>query len=98
MDGASTFRLYTRVIIPQLNASFLSVFVILGHMAIKSYDLVIALTGGGPGRATELPSTFMYGYTFARNQMAIGASSAVFMLIAIGIIIVPYIRSHFKEA
>jgi glucose/mannose transport system permease protein len=40
----------------------------------------------------------MYGYTFARNQMAIGASSAVFMLVAIGIIIVPYIRSHFKEA
>jgi glucose/mannose transport system permease protein len=98
VDGASTFRLYTRVIIPQLNASFLSVFVILGHMAIKSYDLVIALTGGGPGRATELPSTFMYSYTFTRNQMGIGAGSAVFMLIAIGIIIVPYIRSHFKES
>jgi glucose/mannose transport system permease protein len=40
----------------------------------------------------------MYSYTFTRNQMAIGAGSAVFMLIAIGIIIVPYIRSHFKEA
>ena len=98
VDGASTFRLYTRGIIPQLSASFLSVFVILGHMAIKSYDLVIALTGGGPGRATELPSTFMYSYTFTRNQMGIGAASAVFMLIAIGIIIVPYIRSHFKES
>jgi len=97
VDGASTFRLYTRVIIPQLNASFLSVFVILGHMAIKSYDLVIALTGGGPGRATELPSTFMYSYTFTRNQMGIGAGSAVIMLIAVSIIIVPYIRSHFKE-
>jgi glucose/mannose transport system permease protein len=98
VDGASTFRLYTQVIVPQLNASFLSVFVILGHMAIKSYDLVVALTGGGPGRATELPSTFMYSYTFTRNQMGIGAASAVFMLIAIGIIIVPYIRSHFKES
>ncbi|MEE8592180.1 MAG: sugar ABC transporter permease [Spirochaetia bacterium] len=98
VDGASTFKLYTRVIVPQLNASFLSVFVILGHMAIKSYDLVIALTGGGPGRATELPSTFMYSYTFGRNQMGIGAGSAVIMLIAIGIIIVPYIRSHFKES
>lgn len=98
VDGASTIRLYTQVIIPQLSASFLSVFVILGHMAIKSYDLVIALTNGGPGRATELPSTFMYSYTFTRNQMGIGAASAVFMLLAIGIIIVPYIRSHFKES
>ena len=97
VDGASSIQLYTRVIIPQLGGSFLSVFVILGHMAIKSYDLVIALTGGGPGRATELPSTFMYSYTFTRNQMAVGAGSAVFMLIAIGIIIFPYIRAQVKE-
>lgn len=96
VDGASSFRLYTRIVIPQLSSSFLSVFVILAHMAIKSYDLVIALTNGGPGRATELPSTFMYSYTFTRNQMGIGAGSAVFMLIIISLIIVPYIRSHFK--
>ena len=53
------------------------------HLAIKSYDLVIALTGGGPGNATELPSTFMYSYTFTRNQMAVGAASAVIMLMTI---------------
>ncbi len=39
-----------------------------------------ALTNGGPGRATEMPATFMYSYTFTRNQMAVGASSAVIML------------------
>ncbi|POQ98391.1 ABC transporter permease [Alkalispirochaeta sphaeroplastigenens] len=97
VDGAGFFNLYTRVIIPQLAGSFLSVFVILGHMAIKSYDLVIALTGGGPGRATALPSTFMYSYTFQRNQMGIGAASAVIMLLGIAAIIVPYIRSQVKE-
>ena len=97
VDGAGIFQLYTRVVIPQLAGSFLSVFVILGHMAIKSYDLVIALTGGGPGRATELPSTFMYSYTFTRNQMGVGAASAVFMLAAIAVIIVPYLRSQVKE-
>lgn len=97
VDGADIFQLYTRVIIPQLAGSFLSVFVILGHMAIKSYDLVIALTGGGPGRATALPSTFMYSYTFQRNQMGIGAASAVIMLLGIAVIIVPYIRSQVKE-
>ena len=66
-------------------------------MAIKSYDLVIALTDGGPGRATALPSTFMYSYTFTRNQMGVGAGSAVFMLIAIAVIIVPYIRMQVRE-
>ncbi|MCG8477777.1 MAG: sugar ABC transporter permease [Spirochaetales bacterium] len=97
VDGAGVRQLYTRVVIPQLSGSFLSVFVILGHMAIKSYDLVVALTGGGPGRATELPSTFMYSYTFTRNQMGVGAASAVFMLVMIAAIIVPYIRSQVKE-
>ena len=97
VDGASSFLLYRRVIIPQLSPSFLSALVILGHLAIKSYDLVIALTNGGPGRATELPSTFMYSYTFTRNQMGVGATSAIIMLIAIAIIIVPYIRKEIKE-
>ena len=97
VDGASPLLLYRHVVIPQLRASFLSVFVILGHMAIKSYDLVVALTGGGPGRSSSLPSTFMYSYTFTRNQMGVGAASAVFMLFTIAIIIVPYIRHQFKE-
>lgn len=74
IDGASTFALYRRIIIPQLRPAFMSAFVVLAHMAIKSYDLVIALTGGGPGTATELPATFMYSYTFTRNQMGIGAA------------------------
>ena len=98
VDGASPFILYRHVVIPQLRPSFLSVCVILGHMAIKSYDLVIALTGGGPGRSSSLPSTFMYSYTFTRNQMGVGAASAVFMLFIIAIVIVPYLRHQFKES
>lgn len=98
VDGASPLMLYRHVIIPQLSSSFLSVFVILGHMAIKSYDLVVALTGGGPGRSSSLPSTFMYSYTFTRNQMGVGAASAVFMLLIIAVIIVPYIRHQLKES
>src|SRR5258706_2474056 len=58
LDGARTWRIYQRVIFPQLGASFISAFVILAHMAIKSYDLVIALTNGGPGLASWLPSLF----------------------------------------
>jgi glucose/mannose transport system permease protein len=97
IDGASGFALYRRIVIPILRPAFLSAFVILFHLAIKSYDLVIALTGGGPGRATELPATFMYSYTFTRNQMGIGASSAVIMLMTIAAIMVPYLYAELKE-
>lgn len=97
IDGASTVSIYRRIIIPLLRPVFLSAFIVLAHMAIKSYDLVIALTGGGPGNATELPSTFMYSYTFTRNQMAVGSASAVMMLMGITAIIVPYLYSELRE-
>ncbi|MCR4267671.1 carbohydrate ABC transporter permease [Nitratireductor sp. ZSWI3] len=96
MDGASNVTIYRRIIIPMMRPVFLSAFVVLAHLAIKSYDLVIALTGGGPGQATELPATFMYSYTFTRNQMGIGASSAIIMLVMIFSIIIPYLYSELR--
>lgn len=97
IDGASNWNLYRRIVIPMLRPAFLSAFVILSHLAVKSYDLVIALTGGGPGRATELPATFMYSYTFTRNQMGIGAASAVIMLMTIAAIMMPYLYAELRE-
>jgi glucose/mannose transport system permease protein len=96
IDGASQWQLYRRIVIPMLRPAFLSAFVVLAHLAIKAYDLVVALTGGGPGRATELPATFMYSYTFTRNQMGVGAASAVIMLAMIASIIIPYLYSELK--
>lgn len=97
IDGASNWNLYRRIVIPLLRPAFLSSFVILSHLAVKSYDLIIALTGGGPGRATELPATFMYSYTFTRNSMGIGAASAVIMLMTIAAIMTPYLYAELKE-
>ena len=97
IDGASGFRMYRRIIIPLLRPAFLSAFVILAHLSIKAYDLVIALTNGGPGRATEVPATFMYSYTFSRNQMGIGATSAMIMLLMVFSIIIPYLYSELRS-
>ena len=97
IDGASTFQLYRRIIIPMLRPVFLSALIVLAHLAIKSYDLVVALTSGGPGGAAELPSTFMYSYTFSRNQMAVGSASAIIMLMTVAAIIVPYLYSELRE-
>jgi glucose/mannose transport system permease protein len=97
LDGAKTWQIYLHIIIPQLGPVFVSSFVILAHMAIKSYDLVIALTNGGPGRSTWLPSVFMYQYTFTRNEMAIGAASSVLMLVAIGVVVLPYLYSEMRK-
>lgn len=97
IDGAKTWQIYLRIIIPQLGPVFVSAFVIMAHMAVKSYDLVVALTNGGPGRSTWLPSVFMYQYTFTRNEMAVGAASSVLMLLVVAAVVLPYLYSEMKK-
>ena len=61
VDGASLPRIYWRIILPSLRPVFFSTLMVVAHMAIKSFDLVMALTAGGPGYATDLPATFKIG-------------------------------------
>ena len=97
IDGASAYATYRRIVIPIMRPVFLSAIIVLAHMAIKSYDLVLSVTGKNPGGAAELPSTFMYSYTFTRDQMAVGSASAVIMLMTIAAIMVPYLYSELRE-
>ena len=97
IDGASAFATYRRIVIPIMRPVFLSAIIVLTHMAIKSYDLVLSVTGKNPGGAAELPSTFMYSYTFTRDQMAVGSASAVIMLMTIAAIMIPYLYSELRE-
>ena len=97
VDGANQFQVYRRIIIPQLGYTFVSVMVILVFNAIRTYDLIVVMTSGGPGRATWLPSFFMYQYTFTRNQMGIGAASAIVMLGLILIFVIPYFWWELKS-
>ena len=96
MDGASLPRIYFGIIIPSIRPVFLSAIVVLAHLAVKSFDLVIALTGGGPGYSSDLPATFMYTMAFQRNQLGVGAASAMMMLATVMAIIVPYLYSELR--
>jgi glucose/mannose transport system permease protein len=97
VDGASTVRIYTSIIIPSLRPVFFSALIILAHIAIKSFDLVMALTGGGPGFSSDLPATFMYTFAFNRNQIGLGAASAMMMLMTVVAIIVPMVYSETRR-
>lgn len=96
VDGASLPRIYRQIIIPCLRPVFFSAFIILTHIAIKSFDLVVALTGGGPGFATDVPATFMYTYAFTRGQIGLGSAASMMMLMAVVAIIVPYLYSELR--
>jgi glucose/mannose transport system permease protein len=89
VDGASAPRIYWKIIIPSLRPVFFSVLLILSHIAIKSFDLVMALTGGGPGTSSDVPAIFMYQFSFTRGQLGLGAASAMMMLVTIVAVLVP---------
>ena len=96
VDGASLPIIYLRIVLPSLRPVFFSAVMILAHIAIKSFDLVAAMTAGGPGYASDLPAMFMYNFTFSRGQMGIGSASAMLMLGAILAILVPYLYSELR--
>jgi len=96
VDGASLPRIYRRIIIPSLRPVFFSSVIILSHIAIKSFDLVVVLTRGGPGYSSDVPATFMYAFAFTCNELGLGAASAIVMFGAVMGIIIPYLYSELR--
>jgi glucose/mannose transport system permease protein len=90
IDGADMPRIYRRIILPAIGPIFIAVLVVLLQFAIKTFDLVIALTGGGPGIATTVPAIYVYDLMFQRGQMAQGAAAAIMILLALSLVLVPY--------
>ena len=90
IDGADMPRIYRRIILPAIGPIFIAVLVVLLQFAIKTFDLVIALTGGGPGIATTVPAIYVYDLMFQRGQLAEGAAAAIMILLALSLVLVPY--------
>ena len=88
IDGATSLQKYLYVIIPQLKAETIGVVTILLFYALRVFDLVYLLTGGGPALSSEVLATYMYRITFNQNLFAYGASVGfIIFLIAIGIMV-----------
>ena len=97
IDGAGELRLYRSVIIPMLNPITISTVIILLHVSLKIFDLVFAMSGVGPGFATDVPAIFVFEMMFKAARYNLGAAASIVMLIASSLIIVPYLVHTFKN-
>ena len=97
MEGASLPRIYLSIIIPILRPVFISAFVVLFYISIKSFDLILALTAGGPGYSTDMPATYMYAMAFGRGDLGQAASSALMMLVVVCTVMIPYLYSELRQ-
>jgi glucose/mannose transport system permease protein len=91
MDGCSELQLYRHIILPMLQPITLSAVIILGHISLKIFDLVSAMTGPGPAFASDVPAYFMFDTTFRGNFFSQGASIAMVMLVLVAVLVVPYL-------
>ncbi|WP_205814176.1 sugar ABC transporter permease [Microbacterium sp. K24] len=88
MDGATTSQMYRHVIFPQLTPAALSALIIVGALGAKIFDLIMAMTG--PGYITEVPAVYVWN-ALLTSDYAKAAAIATLMLVAIAVLIVPYL-------
>lgn len=90
IDGAPLWMIYWRIIIPSIQPIVIAVLIILVQTALKTFELVQALTSGGPGIATTVPAIFVFDVMYARGQLGQGAAGAIMMLAMLLVFLVPY--------
>lgn len=97
IDGASDWRAYKDIIIPLLKPITISTMIILGHVSLKIFDLIYAMSGKGPGFATDVPGIFVYDKMFGAQQYNLGSAASIVMLLLVACVIVPYLWRQMKE-
>jgi glucose/mannose transport system permease protein len=99
LDGAGWFSYHWHIVLPMLRSTILTVAVILGYVSLKSFDLVYAMVGQGPGFATDVPGIFVFEQTFRALRYNTGAAASVVMLVLVCAVTLPYLyRSYLKES
>lgn len=97
VDGAGEWQVFRKVILPLLRPITLSVIIILGHISLKIFDLVMAMTGPGANFVTDVPGVYMFETTFRGNHYAQGAAIAILMLMMVSVLIIPYLVSSMRK-
>ncbi|MEL7436554.1 MAG: sugar ABC transporter permease [Chloroflexota bacterium] len=96
VDGCSELGVYRHIILPQLNPIILSAMIILGHISLKIFDLVFAMSGPDNGR-TVVPGILVYTKGFRQNSFASASAIAIIMLFLVAVIIVPYLWTQLRD-
>jgi glucose/mannose transport system permease protein len=97
IDGASLPRIYWSIVLPTLRPTVFSAALILLPAALKTFDLVVVLTNGGPGQSSVLPAYYMFDRFFRRDQMGLGAASGSIILMMCIAVAVPYILNELRR-
>lgn len=97
IDGAGPVKKFFFVTVPLMKDTFFVVIATLTVAAMKVFDIIKALTDGGPNNSTEMLATYMYSQTFRYNNVGMGTAVSVVMVLMMAIVIIPYVSFQAKE-
>ena len=90
LDGAPFWRLYLEVIIPMMKLTFLTAVLLLSIGVVKAYDVIVAMTNGGPGGGSYVPAYFAIQAYWAKSNLAYASAAAAIMLLITGALFLPF--------
>ena len=97
VDGIPTWRVYLSIVLPLLGPMVVTVVVLLSVQVARLYDLVVAMTRGGPGIASEVPAKFVMDHLFERNNIGLATAAATMMLVAVICILTPWFYARYAR-
>jgi multiple sugar transport system permease protein len=80
VDGATAWRQLWYITLPQLRPIMLINIILISIFTLNTFDMILALTGGGPGRATEVLALYAYNVVFRNFDLSNGSVLAVVLL------------------
>ncbi len=95
VDGISTWRTYLQIILPMMKPVMVTTFVIVASAAVRIYDLVLAITDGGPGISSDVPTRYIYQNFSANLGQSLSASTV--LLVTMAVLLIPWIRMEFGK-
>lgn len=95
VDGIPVWRTYIQIVLPMMRPVLITTLVLVASGAVRIYDLVVALTDGGPGVSSDVPSRYIYQNFSANLGQSLAASTVILVLMAI--VLIPWIRMEFGK-
>jgi len=96
LDGGGRWRVFWNVELPTLRPTLALVLLLSVINSLKSFDLIAAMTGGGPGGASQMLSYYAWTSAITNHNYGLGSAVAVILLFLSLIVIVPYVRTTLR--
>jgi glucose/mannose transport system permease protein len=94
IDGIPPWRVYLSVVIPMLGGSIATALVLLSVAVVKVFDVVVAMTLGGPGLASEVPAKFIIDNLFGRANIGLASAASTVMLATVLAFLAPWLYAR----